>query len=153
MNESQAGQASRQRALTQYGAMDGPDRPLMRVEIDHTQVDIILIDAEDGLPLGKPTLTSVLDTATHYPLGYYLGFEPPSYPAVCEGLAHAFKPKGDVQAKYNTDHDWIAYGLPRTLVVDNGREFKGQSLEDACLSLGIMLQFTPKMTPHFKGGV
>jgi len=38
-------------------------------------------------------------------------------------------------------------------VVDNGREFKGQSLDDACLSLGIMLQFTPKMTPHFKGGV
>lgn len=151
--QARQGKQAARRALTQYGAMKPPDRPLMRVEIDHTPVDIILIDAEDGLPLGRPTLTSVLDIATRYPLGYYLGFEPPSYLAVCEALAHAFKPKGDVRAQYGTDHEWIAYGLPGTLVVDNGREFKGQSLEDACLSLGIMLQFTPKMTPQFKGGI
>jgi putative transposase len=151
--EARQGKRAARRAMTQYGMMDRPDRPLMRVEIDHTPVDVILVDAEDGLPLGRPTLTSVLDIATRYPLGYYLGFEPPSYLAVCEALTHAFKPKGDVRGKYGTAHEWIAYGLPRTLVVDNGREFKGQSLEDACLSLGIMLQFTPKMTPHFKGGV
>jgi putative transposase len=147
------GQRAARRALTQYDTMKQPDHPLVRIEIDHTPVDIILIDAEDELPLGRPTLTSVLDIATRYPLGYYLGFEPPSYLAVCEALAHAFKPKGDVRAKYSTDHEWIAYGLPRTLVVDNGREFKGHNLEDACLSLGIMLQFTPKMTPHFKGSI
>jgi putative transposase len=147
------GKRAARRDLSQYGAMNQPDRPLMRVEIDHTPADIILIDAEDGLPLGRPTLTSVLDIATRYPLGYYLGFEPPSYLAVCEALGHAFKPKGDVRTQYGTDQEWIAYGLPRTLVVDNGREFKGQSLEDACLSLGIMLQYTPKMTPHFKGSI
>lgn len=147
------GKRSARRTLAQYGAMNQPDRPLLRVEIDHTPVDVILVDADDGLPLGRPTLTSVLDIATRYPLGYYLGFEPPSYLAVCEALGHAFKPKGDVRTQYGADHEWIAYGLPRTLVVDNGREFKGQSLEDACLSLGIMLQFTPKMTPHFKGSV
>jgi putative transposase len=151
--EARQGKRSARRTLTQYGAMNQPDRPLMRVEIDHTPVDVILVDADDGLPLGRPTLTSVLDIATRYPLGYYLGFEPPSYLAVCEALGHAFKPKGDVRTQYGTGHEWIAYGLPRTLVVDNGREFKGQSLEDACLSLGIMLQFTPKMTPHFKGSV
>lgn len=151
--QARQGKRTARRALTQYSKMNGPDRPLMRVEIDHTPADIILIDAEDGLPLGRPTLTSVLDVATRFPLGYYLGFEPPSYLAVCEALVHAFKPKGDVRAKYGTTHEWIAYGLPRTLVVDNGREFKGHSLEDACLSLGIMLQFTPKMTPHFKGSI
>ncbi len=151
--QARQGKRAARRAMTQYGAMNRPDRPLMRVEIDHTPADIILIDAEDGLPLGRPTLTTVLDIATCYPLGYYLGFEPPSYLAVCEALGHAFKPKGDVRAQYGTEHEWIAYGLPRTLVVDNGREFKGQSLEDACLSLGIILQYTPKMTPQFKGGV
>lgn len=151
--QARQGKRAARRAMTQYGAMNRPDRPLMRVEIDHTPADIILIDAEDGLPLGRPTLTTVLDIATCYPLGYYLGFEPPSYLAVCEALGHAFKPKGDVRAQYGTEHEWIAYGLPRTLVVDNGREFKGQSLEDACLSLGIILQYTPKMTPQFKGSV
>ena len=139
--------------LAQFGKMPPPERPLERVEIDHTPVDVILVDAEDGLPLGRPTLTSVLDVATRYPLGYYLGFEPPSYLAVCEALGYAFKPKGDVRAKYGTSHEWAAYGLPRTLVVDNGREFKGRSLEDACLSLGIILEYAPKRTPHFRGSI
>jgi putative transposase len=151
--QARQGKRAARRALSQYGQMEQPTRPLVRIEIDHTPADIILVDAGDGLPLGRPTLTSVMDVATKYPLGYYLGFEPPSYLTVCEALAHAFKPKGDVQARYGAVHDWIAYGLPRTLVVDNGREFKGHSLEDACLSLGIMLQYTPKMTPHFKGGI
>jgi putative transposase len=147
------GKQAARRAMAQYGEMEPPNSPLMRVEIDHTPADIILVDAGDGLPLGRPTLTSVLDVATRYPLGYYLGFEPPSYLAACEALAHAFKPKGDIRARYGTAHEWIAYGLPRTLVVDNGREFKGRSLEDACLWLGIILEYTPKRTPHFRGSV
>ncbi len=151
--QARLGKRAAKRALSQYGQMKQPTRPLVRIEIDHTPADIILVDADDGLPLGRPTLTSVMDVATKYPLGYYLGFEPPSYLTVCEALAHAFKPKGDVQARYGAVHDWIAYGLPRTLVVDNGKEFQGHSLEDACLSLGIMLQYTPKMTPYFKGGI
>ena len=147
------GKRAAKKALAQVGQMTRPERPLERVEIDHTPADLIIVDAQDGLPLGRPTLTSVMDVATCYPLGYYLGFEPPSYLAVCEALAHAFKPKGDVCAAYGTAHDWIAYGLPRTLAVDNGREFKGRSLEDACLSLGIILQYMPKMTPSFKGSI
>lgn len=147
------GKRAAKRAFSQYGQMTKVERPLERVEIDHTPVDVILIDAEDGLPLGRPTLTSVMDVATRYPLGYYLGFEPPSYLTVCEALAHAFKPKGDVCARYKTAHDWISYGLPRTLAVDNGREFKGRNLEDACLSLGIIIQYMPVMTPHFKGSI
>lgn len=151
--QARHGKRAARNALSQAGQMARPERPLTRVEIDHTPVDLILVDAQDGLPLGRPTLTSVLDVATCYPLGYYLGFEPPSYLAVCEALAHAFKPKGDVCAIYGAAHDWIAYGLPRTLAVDNGREFKGRSLEDACLSLGIILQYMPKMTPSFKGSI
>jgi putative transposase len=147
------GRQRAKRVLTQYGEMEQPDSPLLRVEIDHTPADIILVDAEDGLPLGRPTLTSVLDIATRYPLGYYLGFDPPSYLATCEALGHAFKPKGDVRTRYGTAHEWIAYGLPRTLVVDNGREFRGQSLEDACLSLGIVLEYAPKRAPHFRGTI
>lgn len=137
----------------QVSQMPSPERPLLRVEIDHTVVDLILVDEADGLPLGRPTLTSVLDIATRYPLGYYLGFEPPSYLAVCEALAHAFKPKGDVQQLYGTAHPWQAYGLPWELVVDNGKDFKSRHLEDACLSLGIQLTYAPKEAPEFKGSI
>jgi putative transposase len=112
-----------------------------------------VIDDQDDLPLGRLTLTYCLDMATRYPLGYYLGFEPPSYLTVMECLHHAICPKGDVQAQYGTAHGWLAYGIPGTLVIDNGREFIGRDLEDACLLLGIVLQQTPVKTPHFKAGV
>jgi putative transposase len=139
--------------LRQYGQMDYPTLPLERVEIDHTPLDVIVIDGQDNLPLGRPTLTSCLDTATRYPLGFYIGFDPPSYLTVMQCLHHAIETKGPVSEKYGTEHDWIAYGLPFTLAVDNGKEFIGADLQDACLSLGIELVQMPLRLPHFKAAI
>jgi putative transposase len=158
---SQVSQAQNQRrmqrtaknAATQYGQTPYPDWPLERVEIDHTRTDLIVIDDRDNLPLGRLTLTYCLDTATRYPLGYYLGFEPPSYLTAMECLHHAICPKPDVRLLYGAAHAWLAYGIPATLVIDNGKEFIGHDLADACLLLGIVLQYTPVQTPQFKAGV
>ena len=70
-----------------------------------------------------------------------------------ECLHHAIRPKDDVRKQYGTEHEWLAYGIPATLVIDNGKEFIGHDLEDACLLLGIVLQYTPVRTPQFKAGV
>jgi putative transposase len=139
--------------FAQYQSTEYPQRPLERVEIDHTRMDLVVIDDRDNLPLGRLTLTYCLDMATRYPLGYYMGFEPPSYLTVMECLHHAICPKPSTRETYDTENEWIAYGIPSTLVVDNGREFIGQDLQDACLLLGIVLQQTPVKTPHFKAGV
>jgi putative transposase len=147
------GTRAAQRESTQSGHRDYPRLPLARVEIDHTRIDLIVIDENDRLPLGRPTLTYCLDTATRYPLGYYLGFEPPSYYSVMECLYHAICPKENVRQIYGTEHDWVAHGIPSMLVVDNGKEFIGQDLTDACELLGIILQQSPLMTPEFKAGV
>lgn len=140
-------------AATQYGQTPYPEWPLERVEIDHTRTDLIVIDDRDNLPLGRLTLTYCLDTATRYPLGYYLGFEPPSYLTAMECLHHAICPKPDVRQLYGAEHPWLAYGIPATLVIDNGKEFIGHDLADACLLLGIVLQYTPVQTPQFKAAV
>lgn len=141
------------KADVQCGQTPYPNLPLERVEIDHTRSDLIVIDDRDNLPLGRLTLTYCLDTATRYPLGYYLGFEPPSYLTVMECLHHAICPKDDLQKLYGVVHEWQAYGIPSNLVIDNGKEFIGHDLEDACLLLGIVLQYTPVRTPQFKAGV
>ncbi len=141
------------RSAKQYGQNRYPTLPLERVEIDHTRVDIIVVDEETGLPLGRPTLTYCLDVATRYPLGFYIGFEPPGYYAVMECLHHAICPKGNIQEKYSTQHDWIAFGVPHTLVVDNAKEFIGRDLTDACDLLGIELVRSPVVTPEFKAAI
>jgi putative transposase len=143
----------RLRNLAQYRRTAYPKHPLERVEIDHTRLDLIVIADEDDLPLGRLNFTLCVDMATRYPLGIYLGFEPPSVYAVMECLRHAILPKTDYQEIFGIEHPWQAYGVPGTLVIDNGKEFIGKDLEDACDALGIILQRTPVKMPHFKAGV
>ncbi|MGB5049827.1 MAG: Mu transposase C-terminal domain-containing protein, partial [Caldilineaceae bacterium] len=147
------GKRAAKQMFSQYEQTEYPVIPLERVEIDHTLIDLIVIDDNDDLPLGRLTLTYCLDMATRYPLGYYLGFEPPSYLTVMECLHHAICPKQSTQETYGTENEWLAYGIPSTLVIDNGKEFVGQDLQDACLLLGIVLQQTPVRTPQFKAGI
>lgn len=147
------GQRAAKRQFKQYEQMNYPDRPLERVEIDNTPIDLIVVDENDYLPLGRPNLTKALDTATRYPLGWYTGFEPPSYYSAMECLYHAICPKADTQALYGTEHQLQGYGIPSSLVVDNGKEFIGHDLEDACLLLGITLEYNPVRTPEFKAAI
>jgi putative transposase len=147
------GRRAAQREATQFGKMAYPTLPLERVEIDHTPLDLIVVDGEDNLPLGRPTFTYCVDTATRYPLGFYLGFEPPSYLTVMACLHHAILDKGDVRTRYATQHAWLACGVPTILATDHGKEFIGVDLQDACQALGIQLHYMPIAMPHFKAAV
>jgi transposase InsO family protein len=40
------------------------------VQIDHTSVDVIVVDERDRLPLGRPCLTLAIDVATRVVLGF-----------------------------------------------------------------------------------
>jgi putative transposase len=69
----------------------GPEtsRALQRVSMDHTPSDMIVADDATMLPLGRPTITSALDEHTRCPMGFYMGFEPPSCLSVMRCLKHA----------------------------------------------------------------
>lgn len=141
------------RMVKQVGKTTYPENPLDRVQFDHTKLDLMVVDELDNLPYGRCTLSFCNDMATRYHLGYYLGFEPPSYYTVMECLYHVICPKPDVKKIYGTQNDWIAYGIPNTLVVDQGKELIGKDLTDACLELGIAIDTAPVKTPEFKGGI
>lgn len=147
--------ASRGEAHAESAVLPGPapTRILERVEIDHTMLDVFLVDEEDRLPIGRPTLTYALDAYSGFPFGLYVGFEPASYRTVQHCLLHGILPKADTHRLYGTQHPWSAFGLPETLVVDNGKEFIGRDLDDACGQLGIILERMPVRTPWFKGSV
>lgn len=148
-------QLSRIEAEAEAGVMPTakPTRILERVEIDHTLLDLFVVDEDDRFPIGRPTLTLALDVYSGYPYGLYVGFEPPSYLTVQSCLLHGIMPKPDVRQLYGTQHDWPVFGLPETVVVDNGKEFIGRSLRDACGQLGINLSQMPVQKPWYKGAV
>jgi len=147
------GKKAAQRELSQYGQSDRPTHLFERLEFDNTRTDLIVLDDQDDLPLGRLNLTTSLCTASGYPGGYYLGFEPPSVYSLMECVFHTICPKEDVQAKYGTEHPWLACGVPSAVAVDNGKEFLSQAFEDACSVLGIDLMRMPVATPYYKASV
>lgn len=129
---------------------------LERVEIDHTPLDIFLIDEKTWLPLGRPTLTVVLDHYSRMLLGYYISFSGPSTAAVMGALRHAILPKQRTEEavpQLHIVHDWPCYGVPDEIVVDNGLEFHSDALESVAFDLGMRIQYCPKHEPRFKGSV
>lgn len=130
---------------------------LERVEMDHTPLDLFLIDEKTWLPLGRPTLTVAIDHYSRMLLGYYLSYGDPSTAAVMGALRHAILPKQIVSTAVprllDLEHSWPCYGVPDLIVVDNGLEFHGRDLEDVCLDLGMRIHYCPKHQPRFKGTV
>ena len=129
-------------------------RPLDRAEIDHTPLPIIVIDDESGLPLGRPYFSACIDDFSRNFLGIHVSFVPPSYLTVARCLKSAFLPKVDLKKDYpEIENEWEAHGVMRTLVVDNGTEFHGESLQNACLSLGITIEYSPRKKAWYKGKI
>ena len=99
-------------------------RALQRVSMDHTPGDIIVVDDNSMLPLGRPTITSALDEHTRCLLGFYAGFEPPSCLSVMRCLKHAILPKTYVGREFpSVKNHWDCYGVPELVVVTIRQNF------------------------------
>ncbi|MFZ0748013.1 MAG: Mu transposase C-terminal domain-containing protein, partial [Pyrinomonadaceae bacterium] len=131
-----------------------PSRPLERVEMDDTKLDVFVIDEKTSLPIGRPWLMVAICVFTKMILGYYLSFVKPSYLSVMQTLLHSIKPKTYVRERYpEIVHSWDAYGLPELLVVDNAKQYYSRSFDEACLQLQITTQYAPIRHPYYKPSV
>ena len=127
---------------------------LQRVEIDHTKLNLFVIDEKNFLPLGRPWVTVLIDYKSKSILGFYIGFEPPSYLSVANCLRHAILPKTYVKEKYpEVSCEWHCYGIPKVLAVDRGKDFESQAFEDVCMDLCIRIQRNPGRHSWYKGTV
>lgn len=146
---------SRREQQAQAEALPGPrpTRVLERVEIDHTTLDLFVVDERDGLPIGRPHITACIDKHSGLVPGWHIGFNQGGYESIMLCLLHAFLPKPDYRTLYGTEHDYPVYGLFEKLCIDNGRDFKSKDLKNALAELGIIREEMPKETPWFKGSI
>ncbi|MBO9873520.1 MULTISPECIES: DDE-type integrase/transposase/recombinase [Xanthomonas] len=129
--------------------VDTPE-PLKRASMDHCRLDLFVVDAETGLPLGRPWLTVILDECTRMILGFSLSFDEPSALTVMRALRHAIMPKTELG---DVTNPWPTWGAVRTLVVDNGLEFHGDSVKYAVGQFGTIIQTCPRRRPWYKGKI
>lgn len=147
----------RDAAIKKFRAVLGnrtTESPLERAEIDHTRMDVFVVDDQTGLPLGRPWLTVMIDSHTRCVLGFNLGFEPPSRASVSRCLRHAFMPKSNLRKEYpDLKNDWGAFGVPAEIVIDNGPEFHSEDFDSLCFEAGTEAHFSPRRVAWFKGKI
>jgi putative transposase len=115
------------------------------MQIDHTLVDIMVVDEVLRQSMGRPWITVAFDIATRVVLGVALPLEPPSATSV--GLAMACLPKDQWLKERQLDIEWVPAGLPRTIHCDNGKEFHSLAWTRGCERYGISLEYRPPARP------
>ena len=127
--------------------------PLDYVQIDHTQVNVVLRDDETGYVMGRPWITLAIDVYSRMILGFYVSFERPN--ALATGLCISMMILGkddwlrENASVFKQVPSWPCYGRPNTLHLDNAGEFRGDMVERACEQYGINVTFRPTGAPQF----
>ena len=128
-------------------------RPLEVVQIDHTQVDVIVVDEQSRQAMRRPWITLAVDVLTRMVTGFHLTLEAPSRVSLGLCLLHAVYDKTSWLAERGIEASWPVAGLPETLHADNGPEFRSRAFKRACRNHGIQVVWRPPDTPHFGGHI
>jgi putative transposase len=147
----------KKRAAEKYepikGHFPGADRPLAVAQIDHTPMDVIVVDEEHRQPIQRPLLTVVIDVYSRMVLGFAIYLEKPSAFTTGLAIAHAVLPKEDWLAGVGVQAEWPCWGKMRTLHCDNAKEFRGTVIGRACQDHDIAVEHRPPREPRYGGHI
>jgi putative transposase len=124
---------------------------LEQVQIDHTVIDVVIVDERERRSIGRPCLTVAIDVYSRTLVGIVVTVEPPSAVSVGLCLAHAAGDKRPWLERLGVEADWPMSGKPKSLFLDNGAEFKSEALRRGCEQHGIRLAYRPPGRPHYGG--
>lgn len=126
-------------------------RVLQNYQIDHTILNIVVVCDTTGMPLGRPTITLVMDSHSSYPAGFFVSFWGAGLPTTLAALKVAFAPKGDFAAAgASLEHQWLAMGVCEALTMDNGLEFHSPRMHALARQLEMDLLYCPVRKPWWK---
>lgn len=124
---------------------------LEQVQIDHTIIDVVIVDERERQSIGRPYLTVAVDVFSRALVGMVVTLEPPSAVSVGLCLAHAVGDKRPWLEGLGVEVDWPMSGKPKSLFLDNAAEFKSEALRRGCEQHGIRLSYRPPGQPHYGG--
>lgn len=125
--------------------------PLDVIQIDHTPVDLIIVDEMTRRPIGRPFLTVSIDVYSRCITGFCLTLEAPSATSVGLCLVHSVIDKTDYLTRLGIAGEWPIWGKPSAMYVDNGVEFHSEALRRGCALHGIEIKYRPIGEPQYGG--
>ena len=127
--------------------------PLQVIQIDHTPLDIEIVDETYRKPIGRPYITVAIDIFSRMVYGLYLSLDAPSFYSVGQTIYLGFTPKDKYLKDLGIDSKWEIYGVPNTIHLDNAAEFRGEQLKRVCEIFNINIDFRPRATPYYGGHI
>jgi putative transposase len=140
-----------QRLKPAAGSTPQARAPLDVIQIDHTKIDLIVVDGPTRLPIGRPYLTVAIDEFSRCIVGICVTLEAPSATSVGLCITHVVANKGPWLERMGIECVWPMHGKPLRIYVDNGPEFHSEGLRRGCDVHGIKLDHRPIARPHFGG--
>ena len=134
-----------------FGPSVTADYPLQAFMMDHTKVDLIVVDEFQRQPIGRPWLCVAIDIYSRCIAGFYLSFEAPSSVSVGLCLTHAVFAKDNYLKKFEINGTWPIFGKPNSIYVDQGAEFTSSALKRGCEQNGIKIFWRRVGAPHLHG--
>ena len=113
------------------------DYPLQKVQIDHTKVDLMVVDEDFRLSIGRPWLTALIDVYSRMILGFYFDFRNPSTWSVSECLNLAVFEKSGWLKQQGINLSWPCQGIPELIMSDKAKEFESKAFAMGCAEYGI----------------
>ncbi|MCK9815878.1 DDE-type integrase/transposase/recombinase [Pseudomonas sp. MAFF 302046] len=144
---------ARNRHTPSVGKFPGADYPLAVIQIDHTPIDLIIVDDRHRKPIGRLWLTLAIDVHSRMIAGYYLALEDPSEISVGMCLAHSILPKERWLDLHKVEGEWPVWGFPRVVHTDNGPDFQAENFRRSCANYNIENQFRPVKRPKYGGHI
>nr|WP_284877749.1 Mu transposase C-terminal domain-containing protein [Brevundimonas sp. MEB006b] len=117
--------------------------------IDHTLADVILVDRRYRLPIGRPTITLVIDAYTRMCVGSYVSLGAPSIIQTSMALLRSFMPKDALLESIGQDWPWPCNGFPSVVHSDNGMDFRSLAIRRGLDTYGIVQHFRPVRQPRY----
>ena len=144
---------ARNKYTPSVGKFPGADYPLAVIQIDHTPIDLIVVDDRYRKPIGRLWLTLAIDVHSRMIVGYYLAIEEPSEISVGMCIAHSVLPKEDWLNVHQVEGEWPVWGFPRVVHSDNGPDFRAENVRLSCSNYNIENIFRPVKVPKYGGHI
>ena len=135
------------------GQFPGADWPNAVWQIDHTPLDVLLVDDVHRRHIGRPWLTLAIDVYSRCVAGFYLSLDGPSEVSVGMCLVNAILPKDGWLARIGVSTPWPLYGVPATVHADNGKEFHGSMISRAAEQYRFRMEWRKVKTPNWGGHI
>lgn len=140
-------------AILMFDANEGqiPDAlwPLAMVQVDHTELPVMIVDEINRRPINRPWVTFAIDVNSRVIPGMHLSLDHPSAMSAGMCIAHAILPKEKWLSDRDIKAEWPCWGVMGNLHMDNAREFRGAMLKAACEEYLIDIHLRPVKKPHY----